>query len=202
MAMHSNTLLWKIQWTEEPGGLQSVGSQRVGHNWVTDKHRRKWQAHFTVQRKVTQQHKAVYSDKNLKKKRESEHFKGEKVQQKKIRELKGKKGFLGKDIGRLYLMLWFCHFHDCRGQISRSWQIQICWLKWDTRKIKETHSQEEKKEKHKNKKKLTVSYEKNHFSIQDTFMYLKARDYGIQSKKLEETQHLQAKVLKELKWEG
>ena len=32
MATHSNTLAWKIPWTEEPGGLQSVGSQRVGHD--------------------------------------------------------------------------------------------------------------------------------------------------------------------------
>ena len=32
MAPHSSTLAWKIPWTEEPGGLQSVGSQRVGHN--------------------------------------------------------------------------------------------------------------------------------------------------------------------------
>ena len=35
MATHSNTLAWKIQWTEEPGRLQSMGSQKVGHNWVT-----------------------------------------------------------------------------------------------------------------------------------------------------------------------
>ena len=32
MATHSNTLAWKIPWTEEPGRLQSMGSQRVGHN--------------------------------------------------------------------------------------------------------------------------------------------------------------------------
>ena len=31
MATHSSILAWKISWTEEPGGLQSVGSQRVGH---------------------------------------------------------------------------------------------------------------------------------------------------------------------------
>ena len=31
MATHSSTLAWKIPWTEEPGRLQSVGSQRVGH---------------------------------------------------------------------------------------------------------------------------------------------------------------------------
>ena len=32
MAIHSSTIAWKITWTEEPGRLQSVGSQRVGHN--------------------------------------------------------------------------------------------------------------------------------------------------------------------------
>ena len=32
MAPHSSTLAWKIPWTEEPGGLQSVGSLRVGHD--------------------------------------------------------------------------------------------------------------------------------------------------------------------------
>ena len=34
MAIHSSTLAWKIPWTEEPGGLQSMGSQRVGHNFT------------------------------------------------------------------------------------------------------------------------------------------------------------------------
>ena len=32
MATHSNILAWKIPWTEEPGGLQSMGSQRVRHD--------------------------------------------------------------------------------------------------------------------------------------------------------------------------
>ena len=32
MATHSSTLAWKIPWVEEPGRLQSVGSQRVGHD--------------------------------------------------------------------------------------------------------------------------------------------------------------------------
>ena len=32
MAAHSSILAWRIPWTEEPGGLQSVGSQRVGHD--------------------------------------------------------------------------------------------------------------------------------------------------------------------------
>ena len=31
MATHSSILAWRIPWTEEPGGLQSMGSQRVGH---------------------------------------------------------------------------------------------------------------------------------------------------------------------------
>ena len=33
MATHSSTLAWKIPWTEEPGRLHSMGSQRVKHNW-------------------------------------------------------------------------------------------------------------------------------------------------------------------------
>ena len=35
MATHSSTLAWKIPWTEEPGGLQSMGSLRVRHDWAT-----------------------------------------------------------------------------------------------------------------------------------------------------------------------
>ena len=50
MATHSSTLAWKIPWTEEYGRLQSMGSLRVGHDWVTSfslftfmHWRRKWQ---------------------------------------------------------------------------------------------------------------------------------------------------------------
>ena len=50
MAPHSSTLAWKIPWTEEPDGLQSMGSLRVGHDWATSLSlftfmhwRRKWQ---------------------------------------------------------------------------------------------------------------------------------------------------------------
>ena len=50
MAPHSSTLAWKIPWTEEPGRLQSVGSLRVGNDWMTSLSlftfmlwRRKWQ---------------------------------------------------------------------------------------------------------------------------------------------------------------
>ena len=32
MAPHCSTLAWKIPWTEEPGGLQSIGSLRIGHD--------------------------------------------------------------------------------------------------------------------------------------------------------------------------
>ena len=50
MAPHSSTLAWQIPWTEEPGGLQSMGSRRVGHDGATFLSlftfmhwRRKWQ---------------------------------------------------------------------------------------------------------------------------------------------------------------
>ena len=50
MAPHSSTLPWKIPWMEKSGGLQSMGSLRVGHDWVTSLSlftfmhwRRKWQ---------------------------------------------------------------------------------------------------------------------------------------------------------------
>ena len=50
IATHSSILAWKIPWMEKPGRLQSMGSQRVGHDWATSlslftfKHwRRKWQ---------------------------------------------------------------------------------------------------------------------------------------------------------------
>ena len=36
MATHFSILAWRIPWTEELGGLQSMGSQRVGHDWATE----------------------------------------------------------------------------------------------------------------------------------------------------------------------
>ena len=36
MATHSSILAWRIPWTEEPGGLQFTGLQRVGHDWATN----------------------------------------------------------------------------------------------------------------------------------------------------------------------
>ena len=41
MATHSSMLAWEIPWTEEPGGLSTVGSQRVGHDWVTKRQQQK-----------------------------------------------------------------------------------------------------------------------------------------------------------------
>ena len=35
MAIHSSILAWRIPWTEEAGGLQSMGLKRTGHDWVT-----------------------------------------------------------------------------------------------------------------------------------------------------------------------
>ena len=36
MATHSSILAWEIPWTEEPGGLQSMGLQKVGQGWATN----------------------------------------------------------------------------------------------------------------------------------------------------------------------
>ena len=36
VATHSSIFAWRIPWTEEPGGLQSMGSQKVGHDRVTN----------------------------------------------------------------------------------------------------------------------------------------------------------------------
>ena len=41
MATHSSILAWRTSWTEEPGGLQSTGSQRVGHDAATNTTREK-----------------------------------------------------------------------------------------------------------------------------------------------------------------
>ena len=45
MAAHSSILAWKIPWTEEPGRLQSMGSQRVGHDWATSLDPWSWSCH-------------------------------------------------------------------------------------------------------------------------------------------------------------
>ena len=38
MGTYSSILAWRIPWIEEPGRLQSMGSQRVGHNWLANTH--------------------------------------------------------------------------------------------------------------------------------------------------------------------
>ena len=43
MVIHSSILAWRIPWTEKPGRLQSMGSQRVGHDWVTSPSPSYWQ---------------------------------------------------------------------------------------------------------------------------------------------------------------
>ena len=52
MATHSSILAWRISWTEEPGGLQSTGSQRVGYDWGTNT--------FTYELWVTDVKKQIY----------------------------------------------------------------------------------------------------------------------------------------------
>ena len=52
MATHSSILAWRIPWAEEPGGLQSMGLQRVRHNWVTNTHIHTQQTNWRT-RKIT-----------------------------------------------------------------------------------------------------------------------------------------------------
>ena len=49
MATHSSILAWRIPWTEESGGLQSIESQRVGHDWATELNWIRWQIWKTQQ---------------------------------------------------------------------------------------------------------------------------------------------------------
>ena len=48
MATHSSILAWEIPQTEEPGRLQSMGSQRVGHDLVTEQQQHQIQAIFYI----------------------------------------------------------------------------------------------------------------------------------------------------------
>ena len=47
MAAHSSVLAWEIPWTEESGGLQSMGRQRVRHDWAANKHSQQEFAHIS-----------------------------------------------------------------------------------------------------------------------------------------------------------
>ena len=60
MATHSSILAWRIPWTEEPGGLHSMGSQRTGHDWAPNR--------FTWQ-KTTQHYKTIILQLKIKKKK-------------------------------------------------------------------------------------------------------------------------------------
>ena len=51
MATHSSILGWKITWTEKPGRLQFMGSQRVGHDLVT---KQKQQPHYSTEIPIKQ----------------------------------------------------------------------------------------------------------------------------------------------------
>ena len=54
MAPHSSTLAWKIPWMEEPGRLQSMGLQSVGHYWATS-----FTFHFPALEKEMATHSSV-----------------------------------------------------------------------------------------------------------------------------------------------
>ena len=50
MVTHSSILAWRMPWTEEPGRLQSTGSQRVGHDWLTSLHFTSYAHHWNWHR--------------------------------------------------------------------------------------------------------------------------------------------------------
>ena len=61
MAVHSSILAWRIPWTKEPGGLQSMWSHRVGHDWALSisTYVYLWLNHFIVHLKLTQHCKST-----------------------------------------------------------------------------------------------------------------------------------------------
>ena len=56
MASHSRILSWRTPWTEEPGGLQSMGLQRVGHDLVTK---------LQQKSKTAISHRATFKERNI-----------------------------------------------------------------------------------------------------------------------------------------
>ena len=52
MMTHCSILAWRIPWTEEPGGLWFMGSQRVGHNWVTNSSKAKLRTYSSSSRAI------------------------------------------------------------------------------------------------------------------------------------------------------
>ena len=59
MAPHSSTLAWQIPWTEEPGGLQSMGLLGGGHDWVTSLSLFTFTFHFHALQKEMATHSSV-----------------------------------------------------------------------------------------------------------------------------------------------
>ena len=59
VAPHSSTLAWKIPWMEDPGGLQSMGSLRVRHDWVTSLSLFTFTFHFSALEKEIATHSSV-----------------------------------------------------------------------------------------------------------------------------------------------
>ena len=51
-ATHSSILAWRIPWTEEPGRLQSMGSQKFGHNLTTEQQQQHIQNHYAAYLKL------------------------------------------------------------------------------------------------------------------------------------------------------
>ena len=64
MAIHSSILAWEIPRTEEPGGLQSTGLQRVGHNLVTEHLRRISSLDFFWKQRVAEKGLPLLSERN------------------------------------------------------------------------------------------------------------------------------------------
>ena len=60
MATHSNTLAWKIPWTEEPGGLQSMGLQSVGHHRATSQ----LHSHIFINQNRNHYNQHIFANKN------------------------------------------------------------------------------------------------------------------------------------------
>ena len=65
MATHSSILALKMLWMEEPGGLQSMGSRRVGHDWVTNAGMIKQSVHQEIVLEEINQHMFIWGDLNI-----------------------------------------------------------------------------------------------------------------------------------------
>ena len=65
MAIHSSILAWEMPWTEAPGGLQSMGSQRVRHDLVTKTTQQKKEERKRKKKTTQQQQQLISLDKNM-----------------------------------------------------------------------------------------------------------------------------------------